>query len=340
MALDAEFPAFCGALPEAGSMQTHLLGTFGVLHNWHQPRAHCRAGLFHTAYMAPGSIPYGAAGDGGDGGTELDRAALQVAIGPEAEQLVALFSSDALSWEKLATTSLIGVPPESAVLPCGAHRPVSRTEFAQLAILAVADIAECAHEALPEDGGGMVSDSAATPCNDAMKPAVEMYWMSQLCEQLREDLICVPPIFDGCTRSITRDAELQARDAYWFAVQHQAQHGGGEKSVLGALQDAVALNPFTAEPHVLMSQILMQHGCWGEAAEHAKLALHLFYQWGTAWDKRAPFSRWVAFAATSAMRSVAGKQCSSELPLVASTVLPLPEYVAFLNLGPTRTASF
>mmetsp|Transcript_15737 Transcript_15737/g.50041 ORF Transcript_15737/g.50041 Transcript_15737/m.50041 type:complete len:434 (-) Transcript_15737:178-1479(-) len=328
-ALDAEFPALQDHLPDSSSTRNHLLGTFGLLHLWRQSPAQCRAGLFHMAYMAPGSIPFGMWGESGNGGDVQDRMALRALIGAEAEEMVALMSSDALSWEKIASSILTGSPPDFAILPCGEHRSVARAEFAQLAIVAVADLAECAHDVVPpSDGEAEASGSQKAPAfySGTMQPAVEMYWMSQLCDQLRHDLHSIPPIFDGCTRTIDRPSEVQARDAYWSVVQKQAKSGSIGLQEIWTLKDAVALNPFIAEPHALLSQALIQHGRWGEASQHAMRALHLFYQWGTPWDKRAPLRQWVAFTQMLLQEASMGRTGFSEAPLVAPSTLPLPEY--------------
>merc|ERR1719277_1257275 len=155
--------------------------------------------------------------------------------------------------------------------------------------------------------------------------------MSQLCQSVRDDLFYVPPVFEGCTRTLDRNAETRARDAYWFAVQEQASRGSSGIHIMDTLQDAVVLNPFVAEPHVLLSQVLMQYGRWEEASSHAAEALHLFYQWGTCWDKRAPLRQWVAFAQTIQRQASCGRQGFAEVPFVASTVLPLPEYAGLFD---------
>jgi len=206
---------------------------------------------------------------------------------------------------------------------------VSRTEFAQVASIAVADLAECAHDVVPAEGGE--NGTALGRAAGSMKPAVEMYWMSQLCEHIRDDLFYVPPVFEGCTRTMERSDEIRARDAYWFAVEQQSTHGSSGIHIASSLEEAICFNPFVAEPHVLLSQILMQYGRWEEAANHASQALHLFYQWGTAWDKRAPLRQWVAFTQTMLRQASCGRQGFAEVPFVASSVLPLPEYAGLFD---------
>lgn len=319
--LDEDFDFIGEVLPENNTVRQHLLNSFAVLHLWRQSQAQCRAGLFHMAYMAPGSIPFGLLAQGGEGDAH-DRQDLARIIGQDAEEMVAIISSDAMSWERLATSILSGVAPDFTTLPCGEVLPLTRSEFVRAAMVAVADIAECAHEAIdtPAD------DSQTAHYVGHMKPAVEMYWMSQLCEQFREDLDIAPPIFDGCTQTICRTAEVEARDAYWHAVQQQARQGSSGLAELEALELAVHRNPFVAEPHVLMSQVLVQHRRYDEAAGHAAEALRLFFQWGTPWDKRAPLRQWVAFSQILLHQASFGSEGFTDMPFAASGMLPLPEY--------------
>lgn len=328
--LDPGFLEFARFLPEASGYRAHLVNTYAMLHNWHQTRDVARAGLFHMTYGAPGLILLPNMGlEKGSKSIDAERAALRRLVGHDAEELVALFSSDAFSWERLATTVVSGVPPSSATLLGGEQVPLRRLHFAQLALVAVADIAECMHEtAAPEDADGASHDQSVY-YSSSFRPGLELYWMSQLLREIREDLLVAPPIFEGCTRTLGYEQEQQARNLYWEVVQEHSRTRAVTSHEVRLLEDAMALNPFVAEPHVLMAQLKLQQGRWAEASQHAASGLQQFYAWGTAWDKRAPLRQWVAFTMTLFMEASRREQgCGSPGPALErlSSILPLPEY--------------
>lgn len=330
--LDQEFPSLDEVLLQAESPQrTRLLDTYGVLHMWQQSPAQCRAGLFSCAYVVPGSIPFGPLVRGGSGNA-YDRADLAHIIGKEAEAMVALLSSDALSWDSLAAFIITGVAPDFATLPCGEVRSLTRQDFAQAAMIVVADAAACSHENFasadePFSPVGASKAAAKSFVGPKVRPAVELYWMSQLCEQLRWDFEVVPQIFDDCWRTIRRSSEMEARDAYWHAVEQQAHNGSFGHTDIKALEDCVAQNPFVAEPHVLLSQAFMQQNRLTDASRHALRALDLFHHWGTPWDKRASFGQWVAFTQVLVQQATVGRSgIDTAAAARVARAMPMPEH--------------
>jgi tetratricopeptide (TPR) repeat protein len=61
------------------------------------------------------------------------------------------------------------------------------------------------------------------------------------------------------------------------------------------LEESARLNPFVAEPHVLLAQLHLNAGRWDEALAEASRALELQVQWATPWDKRLGWEAWVAW---------------------------------------------
>jgi hypothetical protein len=55
--------------------------------------------------------------------------------------------------------------------------------------------------------------------------------------------------------------------------------------VQGLYQQAAELNPYMAEPHLMLAQLHVQAGRWEEGAVEATTALRLFLDWGTPYDK-------------------------------------------------------
>merc|ERR1719188_1110407 len=94
-------------------------------------------------------------------------------------------------------------------------------------------------------------------------------------------LTAVPPIFRDCTVVLAEGAEREARDLYWSAVCESP--GLCRDGLVADLLKASELNPFVAEPHVVRAQLFMQKGEWSRAADAAKCALRVFYDWATQW---------------------------------------------------------
>jgi hypothetical protein len=133
------------------------------------------------------------------------------------------------------------------------------------------------------------------------RPDLGMHWMSRVCAGIRDFLDVVPPIFGYCTEELTYSDEVAARDAYWTVIMHEHELNHEEREA--SLRTAIEHNPFIAEPHLVLSQVLFQQEKFGEAAREAKTALEIFYVWANCWDKRLPFRQWVAFARIMLMRS-------------------------------------
>ena len=53
------------------------------------------------------------------------------------------------------------------------------------------------------------------------RPTTAFYWFSQVCRAVRDALDVVPPIFDSCTKTITYQDEVWARDLYWNATLNE-----------------------------------------------------------------------------------------------------------------------
>jgi hypothetical protein len=123
-----------------------------------------------------------------------------------------------------------------------------------------------------------------------------------------EDLLPeLPPIFDGCTRILDPRHQIEARDAYWDATQITTSAAAAgvdgeeedrdrlEKKREELLRRACDLNPWIAEPHVLLAQIHASRAEFPAAARAARRALTLLLQWGTCWDKRVSWEAWIAW---------------------------------------------
>lgn len=107
----------------------------------------------------------------------------------------------------------------------------------------------------------------------------------------------LPPVFDGCSRTLTPEAELRARDLYVSVVNDTAvtDSPSSRAAAVDALTDASELNPFVGEPLTVLAQCRLADGRFEEAERAAAAALELHAMWGTSWDKRMRWAGWVAW---------------------------------------------
>jgi hypothetical protein len=93
-------------------------------------------------------------------------------------------------------------------------------------------------------------------------------------------------VFNHCTCILGEQQQQQARDLYWAAVSSPRLQGPSNASkVQGMFEQAAQLNPYMAEPHLMLAQLHVQATRWGEGEAAARQALRLFLEWGTPYDK-------------------------------------------------------
>lgn len=112
----------------------------------------------------------------------------------------------------------------------------------------------------------------------------------------RASKLIIPPVFDNCTKILLESDQEAARNLYWEVVSNPGLQGP-EHVAIGAekLKRVIELNPFIAEPHLMLAQLHIHAKEWPAAKAEAQRALDLFLQWGTCWDKRMGWDAWVAW---------------------------------------------
>ena len=143
-------------------------------------------------------------------------------------------------------------------------------------------------------------------------PGMGFSFYSRMLKSAAPYLPNVPPVFNGCTEILDPRDELKARDLYWEGVQRDNRMPKDEQEEL--FRQATQLNPYVAEPHVMLSQCLFNRGAFELAAHHAVEAIDIFYQWGTNWDKRIQYPQWVGFARMALLRAKRRQEGLSGLP--------------------------
>lgn len=322
------------------TFREHLRGTFGLCAAWGLSQAVCRAGMLHTTYS--GDVFYFALARSENA---ADRAAVRNLVGEEAERLVHLFGAvhrgtiiDVIlstgeipaegvdvRWNRAADAAVAGAEVER----------VSARDCASLMLLTVADYLE---QAVASNAWKDIYqvDSPHTLWPGSGKPATCLHWLSKLARAARPHLpehSPVPPIFDGCSATLSEAAETKARNLYWQVVraedaddhdvyvdEHDIDADPDVTSVgsttvqalpqamsdnerVQRLRAAVRLNPFVGEPHVLLAQVAFRRGHYKRCVDECAEALRKLYALGTAWDKRIGFPGWCAFTRLIALRA-------------------------------------
>eukprot|EP00475_Leptophrys_vorax_P042768 TRINITY_DN80608_c0_g1_i1.p1 TRINITY_DN80608_c0_g1~~TRINITY_DN80608_c0_g1_i1.p1 ORF type:complete len:388 (-),score=109.31 TRINITY_DN80608_c0_g1_i1:63-1226(-) len=329
--IDPLLPKWLSVLQEVGANQcwhkkstfyTHLFEVYKILKLWNQPDAVSKCGLLHSAYSnsyvnlaifhAPEDRPKVSKLLGNSLDAEeliykfctvnrhdliIERILKQVQELPEEE------------WGKL-------LPPEGVTVQhIGTRKPfkISREVVLQFAVMTIADFSEQLfswQDLLFQNGDGKLHYAG----NDfthlwpgEMKPGL---WMSPLSklgafvrhviegiedEEERENVskaVSIPPIFDNCSCTLSEKDELAARDLYWSVITK----GTGSDNDVENLQKCITLNPWAAEPRIVLAQILLYRKDFDQAHKHASDALEKLVEWGTVWDKRLDWLSWISMA--------------------------------------------
>jgi hypothetical protein len=283
-----------------GTFAEHLVDVWSILVLWGQPEAVCRMGLFHSTYsnsfvnlalLKP----------------DADRGVLRRLVGDEAEFLVDLFCSVPRMEILFKHCIPAGRVPESITVKhirTGAPLVLDKKTIATFLLFTMADWSEQwfgwqDHMFGNHEGKFQFQDdNPHTLWPGDNRPGMWMSFVSRLGAMVREAADCgvaVPPVFAACTHELSGHDERRARDLYWDVV-HNKTEARDAAAALAALQEAVACNPFVAEPRVVMAQLLLAAGRFDEAAAQARRAVELLSEWGTAWDKRVMWRGWVAWA--------------------------------------------
>lgn len=338
----------------------HLRNTYAILKCWGQPDDLCRCGLLHSAYSKDGfnfrlfDIM-----------SSESRAELRSIVGEKAERLIFNYCATDIdnNWDindaiddncelsdPLLVRSLVehgknkvlhkmitlGEPldPNGYDIPCRWNGQetlhLSAKDVAHFLMILAADIAE-QHVAVNSYGDiAQVHEPKRLWPGDGT-PAAGFFMFSRMLRSAAPYLDVVPPVFENCTRVLDLEDEKAALSAYMQAVRGTHQLPFEEQERL--FRRAAELNPFFAEPHTMLSQLLFNRGAFAEAAAEAARGLELLYQWATALDKRYSWNQWVGFTRLCHLRAKRRELGRTALPtrtLSDSAIVPARE-VSFLQ---------
>eukprot|EP00879_Flechtneria_rotunda_P018686 GHRR01019609.1.p1 GENE.GHRR01019609.1~~GHRR01019609.1.p1 ORF type:complete len:296 (+),score=72.59 GHRR01019609.1:508-1395(+) len=240
-------------------------------------------------------------------------------------------------------TSNLSVPAEGLIVPhirTGEPLQIDLYRLGQFLILTMADFAEQLYswqdDMFGNTDGRLRLEGAPKPeprqlWPGPMKPGLWMSAVSRMgrlavsCKKQlaaagdpRADQLAVPPVFESCSKVLYEEDQQVARDLYWAAITDPNLQGPQHSAdVADKLQHVVQLNPFVAEPHLMLAQLHLHSENWAEAETEAEQALRLFLQWGTAWDKRMTWDAWVAWSRVCVDAAAAKKWPTTPLGVVS-----------------------
>lgn len=294
----------------------HLKGTLAMLSAWRQPQDVRRCGFLHSSYTTEAfHFRYF------DIAAPESRQQLRGVIGDAAEHLVYQYCAYDIAGGWLEQIALSASQGEDFSIDAGGLdfrcradeeriERVSAADLAKLLVVVVADVGDQYCQVNAWQDVYLKEQPALWPGDG--QPPVSMFFFSHLLRAARPYLQQIPPVFNNCTEVLPMPAELEARDLYWKAVQGASDLAAAELEAL--YRRASELNPYIAEPHVMLSQLLFNRGAFAEAVHEAACALDLFYQWSTAWDKRNSFGQWVGFTRMALLRAKRRQQGLEALP--------------------------
>lgn len=329
--------AVCGFGHARATFREHLRGTFALCAAWGLPRAASRAGLLHTAYS--GDLFFFALARSE---SSQDRAALQQLIGTDAERLVHQFGAlhrgtimDVIFDTGEIPADGIDVRWNRAADAAIAGSETTRVPALDCALLMLVTVADYLEQAVASNAWKDIYqvDAPSSLWPGSGKPATCMHWVSKLACAARPHLpqgSPVPPIFDGCTTTLSEATETHARDLYWQVVRDEDTDDLSDPERAQRLTAAVRLNPWVGEPHALLAQIAFRAGEYDTSVAECGHALRKLYALGTAWDKRVGFPGWCAFIrgiALRASRRAAGASPANDFPRMPNGLAHIDDMV-------------
>lgn len=288
---------------KAGTFRHHLVGVARSLALWRQPREVRLLGLLHSVYgnAFVDLVKF-------DAGSERGR--LRALIGDAAEEQVYLFCT--ASRREFVQKVLAGeiAADGSLALHSNAGQPLTLAPalVASFIVVSMADTIEQwfswqddIYSRFPatNDHRPQAVHWMASLWPGPMRPSGRMlHQISQLGLALQHPalhgLLPMPPVFAGCTQSLSASDDAAAASLYWSVIQQQQPLVDLDVAT-GVLEQAVRCNPWVGEPQMVLAQLYLSAGRHADAARAADSALAAFCAWGNAWDKRVQWDAWIAW---------------------------------------------
>ncbi len=94
-----------------------------------------------------------------------------------------------------------------------------------------------------------------------MSNSLGFAFFSRMLYTARDYLKVVPPVFNNCTVILDQKDEKEARDLYWDA--RRFEHEKSDEELEAMYRKSAELNPWVAETHIMLSQLLYKREAWG-----------------------------------------------------------------------------
>jgi hypothetical protein len=294
---------------KAGTFRQHLHGIVRTLTLWHQPDPVRFLGLLHSVY-----------GNSYVDLVKFDRHAerhlLQAAVGADTERLVYLFCTVPRTG---FVQHLLTGPADDGSVELKVEGRVWRLvaeEVAAFIVVTLADMAEqwyawqdevFSRYPFHQDHDGAVLWSASLWPGPMRPTSRNLSVLSALVRALRHPALAerlpAPPIF-GADGEL-RPQQEAAASALYTSVTHKDHPLADPDVAIALLEQAIALNPWVGEPHLLLAQLQLATRDWDAALASARAGLERLAAWGTAWDKRIAWEAWFAWGRILVQQAVA-----------------------------------
>lgn len=286
---------------KAGTFRHHLIGVTRTLTLWQQPDEVRLLGLLHSVY--------------GNAHVDLvkfdpksERGRMAELVGVEVERLIYTFCT--ISRTELVRNLLAGKVASDGSLALdngGAPTVLPAKDVAIFTVMTMADICEQwyswqddIYAGYPDYGflSGKVHWAAGLWPGPMRPTTYRVSQMAALGQVLQHpairDLLPMPPVFNQCQAVLSRDDEAAASALYWSVAQ-QNQPLVTPEATVASLKQAIRLNPWVAEPYMLLAQLHLTFDQFDEAYGAAASGVQLASIWGNTWDKRIGWDAWMAW---------------------------------------------
>lgn len=286
---------------KAGTFRHHLIGVARTLTLWQQPKHVRQLGLLHSVY--------------GNAHVDLvkfdpksERGRLQEAVGENVERLIHLFCV-------MSRTEFLGelfkghLKTDGSLTLTLQGKPFAlcAADVAAFIVVSMADICEQWYSWQDDIYMGY-PDYQAQPAQQhwaaalwpgPMRPTTYRWGqISRLGHFLQhpalKDLLPQPPVFDHGQHVMSPDDEASAAALYWSVIQ-QSQPLMSSDATAAVLSQAIKLNPWVAEPYMVLAQLHLTERRFERAEHYAQAGVQMASCWGNAWDKRIGWDAWMSW---------------------------------------------
>ena len=237
-----------------------------------------------------------------------ERGRLQEAVGEDAERLIHLFC--VMSRTELVRELFKGSLKQDGSLTItlnGAPFVLPPRDVAIYIVVTMADICEqwyswqddiyMGYPDYKADNAQLHWGAALWP--GPMRPSTYRWsQISQLATLLQhpglKGLLPTPPVFELGQGVLTRENEASAAALYWSVMQ-QNQPMLSPDATIAVLKQTIALNPYVAEPYLVLAQLYMTFRNFEEGERYAAAGVQLVSCWGNSWDKRIGWDAWMSW---------------------------------------------